>query len=823
MAISRILHGTGTQNLSTANCEYVSNADEIHATTNVVVNSTNVGLAYTAPSLVDKATGVALYFSSIGTAGTIVFNLQEYNGAAWVTKASTASITITTLSIGWHYFVFSAPYTYATLTASYYRISSTLTSGSGTFQVAAHLTSTTLYCTVVSDSRTAAFSGSALNTLIAGNDLASYLPVVDTTGLTVGAGSADSTLGYATPRHTGNAIVMAANTYLSWSTTASSDITLKGSFGSASYTGIDQSTAVPNAYTAKLIFNENGTSGNFGVNSLYETSKWILKGTPPTYRRTQYTSGTGTAADPLLTTENVAAGALATPWKVNDELLICSTSGYAESETRYIKTVVGDNSFVVSTTVGGAEAALTYTHLANAYILNVTRNFIVTTTNTSHGWYYYEAPIRTTVGSHNAYGARFEQVGANLATQKQGYYFNPSAGLNYISMDYCVFANMVANGLIWNANGGAPQTYEENFFVNTTIDSNWTATSFSSTTSSKTLNWWFYVNLMASGLLFSSSVKITANDCKFISCNKGGGSVRGGIQFTTGSINIRLNRCEVQASRIQNVYIGGGINGIFDTCEFGSKGNVATYDVYLVNAIYADTTFKNCLFNAPTLLGNYANAAVDSEVRFHKYNQTENYHFWYTPYGKLSATGTGLPDTTVRTANSLGLNGQATSIAAPLTYQFKVFSKANYAVSALGFIQRDATFNTTGTITVDLYLPGSISADDTYTMPTTTGTWDIFIVAANYTGTVDGYATVIITATSAAINGKFYVDDIFNGTNHITALELWENAKPSPVMFEQLGDASAVWQVPTNTLTANGTIGKFVTKLLSVAKFLALK
>lgn len=815
MAIARVLHGTGTQNLSTANCEYVSNADEIHTSTTVTVNSSNVGLAFTAPNLVNNATGVGLYFTTVGTGGTIVFNLQEYNGAAWVTKASTASITITTLKLGWAYFKFTTPYTYATLTASYYRISSTLTSGTGTFNVAAHLTSSTLYCTVVTDDRTAAFSGSALNTWIVGEDLGTYNVTVDTTGLTCGAGSADSATGYATPRHTGNALLIGPYTYMDWSTSADSDITLLGSYSCTYSSGLKQETAVPRAYTAQLIFNENGVSGNFGImhlnTTLYDMLCWFkLQGTPPTYTRTKYTSGSGTAASPMLTTQNVADGALANPWAVNDELLICSTSGNTESETRYIKTIVGDNSFVLSSTPGGAEVALTYTHLANAHILNVTRNFVVTTTNTSHGWYLYENIPRTTATFVLQGVALKNAGGGGTPVNKAAVYLNASATTtptSYVAIDNCVWSNILYSGLQLNNNGGTPQTMSENYFVNSPQNASNVGFSLSSSVFGKTLSGWFSVNNGISGGQVATSTAITLDDCHIISCNKGNSSLRYGLGLGA-AIGLTVKNCGIHANLVNNIQsFASGMGITITDCEIGTVGT-STTDYVVSTGFYEDITFSNCNFGSATLGGGLTTMSQGSFVRFHKFNQTENYHFWYTAYGKFSSTGTGLPDTTVRTSGSLALNAQATNLAGAMEYSFKVFAKAGSAVSALGFIQRDATFNTTGSITVSLFLPGSLVADDTYTMPTTTGTWDIFIVAANYTGTVDGYATVIVTATSAAINGKFYVDDIFNGTNHITGLDLWENGMPSPIMFEQLGDASAVWQVPTSTLTAAGTIGQ---------------
>lgn len=148
-------------------------------------------------------------------------------------------------------------------------------------------------------------------------------------------------------------------------------------------------------------------------------------------------------------------------------------------------------------------------------------------------------------------------------------------------------------------------------------------------------------------------------------------------------------------------------------------------------------------------------------------------------------------------------------------------AKVGNAQYITGFIQKNATFGA-DVITVNLYLPGSVTPDATMDMPNDT-TWDTFNLAYSYTGTVDRWGTIEIIAKSATAGAYCYVDDLYNGTNHITALDLWDDGMPSPIMFEQLGDAQAGWAVATNTLTTAGTTGNLLTKLLTVAKFLGLK
>ena len=104
------------------------------------------------------------------------------------------------------------------------------------------------------------------------------------------------------------------------------------------------------------------------------TGKLIMQGTLPTYTRTLFVSGLGTAASPMITADPV-------DWVVNDRVVVLATSNNAnnflETEERYIKTKNSTTSYVLSSTAGGVETALVYTHLTTARIYNVQRNVII--------------------------------------------------------------------------------------------------------------------------------------------------------------------------------------------------------------------------------------------------------------------------------------------------------------------------------------------------------------------------------------------------------------------------------------------------------------
>lgn len=314
-----------------------------------------------------------------------------------------------------------------------------------------------------------------------------------------------------------------------------------------------------------------------------------------------------------------------------------------------------------------------------------------------------------------------------------------------------------------------------------------------------TFNSWIIAGNLTAGIDVTGAAGFTAT---FNSC-----TIAGSTGFTTTS-GIRMT---------------GSSGFTFNSCSFGVvTGNyIANTQDVLCTGSYVDYLYNNCLFGSATLISSYTSMLAGSIVKFNKYNQTDNSHRWYTKYGQGMSTGAGLSDTTVRTASSLGLRIAPEDATTGFTYTFKVLAKANSVVSVSGFIKKNAAFSTDDVI-VELYLPTSTTADATYTMPDDTS-WNAFAIGASYSGSIDLYATVKIIGKTTTASAYLYVDDLYNGTNHITAFDVWENAQPSPIMFEQLGDASAVWAVLTSTQTTSGTMGYFVTKLLSVAKFLGLK
>ena len=77
-----------------------------------------------------------------------------------------------------------------------------------------------------------------------------------------------------------------------------------------------------------------------------------------------------------------------------------------------------------------------------------------------------------------------------------------------------------------------------------------------------------------------------------------------------------------------------------------------------ISAVLYDNCIIKPVLNSPT--ENDGESVDGSKMRFQNYNQTANYDFTAMPYGKIYRTGTGLADTTVRTAGGFAMRFEPT-------------------------------------------------------------------------------------------------------------------------------------------------------------------
>jgi hypothetical protein len=779
---------------------------------------------FTAPNTTAQALGFIAYLTSFSQANsTYTVTLQEYNGATWVDK-NTGTFTKTgSDSISNDYYRFDiTPYTYTTTTANYYRYKIVRSTGSGgLFRVRLRNAGTDWGIYAI-DNRGAEPVDTDTVMICAPDPGGSELTVtVDGTRAIGNAGTSTNSL---EPQTQDMAILQGGTkAVLKWDTAASSQLTIKGmySFCSGRVELGSKATPYPAAYTAKMIFNQNGTTGNYGIyTNGTRNETLVFNGTAPTAYAVDYVSGSGTTASPLITSGDLGA--------VGDEIAIAATGNYAHTEYKFIKTKNSATSYVLANTAGGVEAGLSQTHSTNAKICNLQRNVIVTSTNTAEAWYFY---LQASGTAHDYYfkNSRFEYLG-NSGVGKFGISVGYSTG--QANAQLTMFSGNVGyaslySTLYWY---GIPTptnaTYDDNIFCKSTISASTFAVSFLSV-ANKTCNRWYFLDIRSSSISIGSLNASTLNDFYVAGCNTGAVGNQSGMQLAQSLTSVTFNRTKIIACRTASISLltqsHAGVR--FYDSDFGLGLSNGIDIQFVSNSYYADMLFSNCSFGSATLISNYLTQLDGTEVRMHRYNKTANEHRWYNNYGSGRSSGAGLTETTFRTASSLALAMLPENNTTGFSWSTFIPAVPSTNVFINGYVQRNATFSS-GTAKVELFLPGSTTADATYTFPTTTGSWLPFNISAYYSGTETLFATVKFTGVTATAGAEMFIDDLYDaGTNNkLAGLDVWEQGKPSPVIAAT--DASAipaqVWAYPDSGTSAN-TMGQRQVDAADDAELAAIK
>lgn len=821
----------------------VTNTPTLHASTNLTTLTTpSYSAVFTAPNLVNACTGASVLLISSGSYSSgntnLTLTLQEYNGATWVDTAATSTITTNTTSLAfnlttWVYFRFGTAYTFTTTTAGYYRLKIVR----GTVSNAPTLrmdSGGANFAFMATDNRTGAIA-STDDLFVLGANYSNTTVTLDGTQ-TIGSG------GGALVQQT--AVTVNAGLYVgpygivTADTTADVSITCKGHFvmGWNSTLNVGSSgTPYPSARQFTFSFNPT-TTGDFGIRT-YNGNINIYGALKPstTLWQTVYSSGVGTAADPLIVTDSV-------DYEVGDEIAILASSNnatnYNEIEYRFIKTKNSATSYVLSSTVGGAESALVYTH-TSARIANIKRNVLFTTTDSTKSSYalFSNAAVTNSPnnGTINLKWMSFSTFGySSTPTGAEGVSFDATSTF---SLDYCVIRNSRYCGL-WGQNNKKIVTINGLIIIG-----NATATYclYGQSLGNKTFNDLWCIDNTNQGISPYGSTN-TFNRAIVNGCRKSASTGVGGVTLTLTTATT-FNDSEINACGVGVWASNTASEIVFNDCLIGTNGYNALCDVGLSNT-YLTCLFNNCTFGSTTFIPsdvtrNYMTLVAGSELRFHKKQTTDNLHFWYSSYGGAYATGAGLADTLVRTPGSLNVKIAPEDSTYGFSWVFLVPANINQVCSFSGFFLKNVAMGT-DVCTVSLFLPGNPitgTPDATATLSdNVSNAWtgsavQAVSLSAYYTGTVDGFAAVVINAKSTTAGAYLYCADFYNSGDSSTlydrlaGLTIWEKGKPSPIITQLSlgGIAPAVWGVSMNGLTTTGTTGKKLKDSLTTGKFLALK
>jgi hypothetical protein len=226
-----------------------------------------------------------------------------------------------------------------------------------------------------------------------------------------------------------------------------------------------------------------------------------------------------------------------------------------------------------------------------------------------------------------------------------------------------------------------------------------------------------------------------------------------------------------------------------------------------------------------------AGFSAGSFIKAHTYDDTTDDHRSWWKYGNMQSTKAGLSDTTVHTAGGMAIRFEPKDENHNLDWDLIIpTGDIQNSEMMLGvWVKINNANYYSGThemprLTVD-YDDGTT----VYAEAAESTDWQYIFIAFTPTTTYPQVTATLSGATDqTTTNAYIYWDDfsVLYPAGHTLALgnlDLWANALPVVPPLATALTAQDVWAVATSTLTGSGTIGKLLTKVLTVAKFLGLK
>lgn len=733
------------------------------------------GVAQTAPNTSNKLTGIVFYIATLPSLGNIDLEIRE-SGVSKVT----VQVAAADCKLGVNYAVFTTPYQFTTTSAGAYRPyvkNSTNNSGA----VARDGSGAVPLLAMVYDTNSALGSTDDPMWLGFHNSGLTPVNVVLPNGLAFGSGL-NKILTSASNRIWGSPMVgNGANVEID--KTVSSQIDVYGNIFVMDGGVFDKrgnASDLTIVSTLNFIHDADGDFALCTASGLY--GGVILTDGKDTAVEAFYDGGVGTAADPARFEE-------AHGFEVGMELVIgwatTGTLDYQKDEIRYVISVPTPTTVVWSTTAGGAEAALTYTHATGMPVSNLTRNSVIKNSVTTRGFSIY----------HNYSGS------ANLSSFRYTRFEYASClsgrGLQLSSTGYAVdiegivcYENSASGRTSVSWSGSIEQTSSKIVMYNTR-GSNFSAQSgFTLGGSKKTIDGLYHyaapgstTNCAALSANASSSSNLVKN--VYSSGANAGNGTDGYAVADYGNGN-RFENIVVDASRRRGLLLNAGSGKEFINCKLGT---IVTneIDIDITSGVLVEAYFENLLHGSATLLGNYLSTIGDSEIAFQKLGGSDTDHRWYTRFGK------GRSETSIVRTGDLSLAIEPEDTVEGFTWEFNILANANQLAYLPLFFRRSAGL--TGDVDVDLYLPYSITPDATIALDATTGSWLSDIVQKDYEEAENLLCTMVVTVKGSAGN-SLYLDDFFNSgntsvvNNNIASFETWHRGKPVQVF--SLLDVSAI-------------------------------
>jgi hypothetical protein len=813
------LIGDVTGDISTLLAKRISNTPSIHASTNINITSGGVSsLGFTAPSLLDSSIGIMIYGNLSAISGTITVKLQ-LSGVD--VPGATATMNLSDYKINsWNFFKWASPVIYTSVGAGVYTVRMNVTSAASTVRAAADAAGSNVAFIAVDD-RTSVPTVSDQLFLVSPNNSAEVTFTVDTTTCQIGDAGATT---IPSGRELTNAIYVCNKAKLYYSRSADSKYQVKGNI--VTYNGgiVDQGTESDpiDSFESILEFDQNGATVSFGF-IILDGGKWYQYGKEKILKAI-YDSGVGTAADPFTVTE-------AMDWEVDDKIVVFAASddatNYNQTEERYIKTIVSPTEFVLSTTVGGAEAALTFTHLQGCRVTNLTNTVKITTS--ASGMYWYAQSRSSTVDNVIIQYVVFEKVGSQV-TSKFGFQLvsgtnQMKCNIDHIALDKVngtgigvyttIFANIFSDIVIHDVINGVSGTGVIHTF-NSCKNQTFGLPGYGVYISK--------VNRCAVG--WTVNANVVYNDLEISGANYSGNSLTRALYFTN-SARLTINGLKLNCSRYPIGLAGITVSTILNG-EIGTLGENRSSLAHVIplTETYNTLLFENCSFGSNIELYQDEELMInDSYISFFRIDQDDVYHRVALVGGEIGSAGSGLPDTTTQQAGSNSLYFLPNGSGEDLYFDFFLPTKINQAPNAIWFGRKNSSF-VTGSFKAELYLPETVSPITTFTYGSEQNEWTVMNVAATYNGSTNEVSRLRITVNTTDSGARCYVDTFYNSLvekNPVATMDVWNAGFPVSVLIPEAGDPLGNWSIQQSIVDIDGTMGQKVLRLLEFVEFLGFK
>jgi hypothetical protein len=776
---------------------------------------------FTAPSASDSCVGacVRLHGGSDDTfEGTLTLKLQEYNGSAWVDVA-TKTISQNDFGKGlfdWSFvFIkFSSAFQYTTTNADYYRFEISATVAAGYASIAYNSSSNV--CAVLAVDDRAGVPTATDDIAIASDVEAAADVVITVNGAQECGGQLDTSLDTSQQGTWQYAINIGYGGTLAFDTAQASSLAIHGFVGLFSQGTWQIGTEANPAsfdYIQKVLWDGDVRNGIYLQRG---TISWV--GEARDVRR-EVASGVGTAADPLIIDDDAN-------WQVGDEIVVPevgdSSTNYNGTQYRYIKTRNSATSYVLSDTPGGAESALTNTITfadGNSHVVNLARPIVCEPmASTGSSGHQYELSYFGTF-QNSGYEQDYSVVVKNVRFDKHYNWDSKLRGTNGSGKSDTPYAHVLENMVFYDAVGF---TSFEVSTGNINLGNSWTFTGLTFVKSAgSTTN----MSLRGTGITFKdfnlidcdrgatafSGLRLSVLDNWLMAAlNKDNSSSTSAVPFyfsISGNQNTIIKNADIYSCRSELTNQQSPVPPEFFSCKFGIRGKSQDF-IHFGSNLGGRLVLTNCLFNdSPSQIISAGNS--DGEVAVVNKNQNTNEHIFYAGRaGSIETTGAGLPDTTVRTTGSLGIRLRSFSSIGFFPFPILILAEAGKAVSVFGYAKKSAGLVGVPT-KVRLTLPFSTQPDAEVDL-IDDEEWNLWSISADYSaGTITSLAKVEIIVPAGSGTNYLYLDDILNGTNVISALDMFYHGKPADIMTDQVGDPGSIWSVQ-NANFAGGTMGELL-------------